>query len=148
MGCCSGPAAQNIYRRQGFLSQGPRTAQRHCVPMCVYLLCWQPLGGHYASCEKSSACFPAPPLGAATVLARAALGAAGRLAPGPCPVKPKGPCPLHGPLKTRWPGWLALKMYPEVCKVLGIVKRGCRFSGPGYPCSEPSRLRPAGGKWM
>lgn len=67
------------------------------------------------------------------------------LAPQPCHVKPKGPCPLRG--LDRQTGWLALKMYPKMCKVLRIVKWGCRFSGPGNLCSEPSCVQPAGGRW-
>lgn len=65
--------------------------------MCVYVLGWQPPGGHDASRKKSSARFPAPPLGTATVIAWSALGEAGLSGSLAQVHEAQRPCPLRGP---------------------------------------------------
>lgn len=42
------------------------------------------------------------------------------------PHEARGTLAFAWPLKTRWTGWLALKMYSHMCKVLSIMKWGYR----------------------
>lgn len=55
-GVCQPGGCLEYLQTSGLSQPRPGNSERHCVPMRVYLFCWQPLGGLQAACtcEKSS----------------------------------------------------------------------------------------------